>query len=331
MWHAIKVFVVAAVICVYAAAAPTSEPSETQVGSDIELSRAIRTSDAVLVGTVISIEPPVPTAPGQGTYPSVVIRVEDALKGDGTGRDVTVSVIVRSIAGKIHEVPPELNRSYVFFVRSEGKKLSVLKVLPGDEKTVTEVRDRLRAPVASQATQPSDSAVDRLISRLRSETLKLEARERSVALTGSGVVKAKAAVDFMYDLKGDEVLLATLEMQNQKWSLKEYATEALTGLVSLGDIRAAEVALAQLEGSDVLIAGGSEVRIPQARYQRGLVRLINKATGKNFVVPELKGQFAFDLIPSEEIRSIAQSVDQWLGEMRVVDEKRGHRARGVHE
>lgn len=165
-------------------------------------------------------------------------------------------------------------------------------------------------------TQPSNSAVDQLISRLRSETLKLEARKHSVALTGNDDAKAKAAIDFMYDLKGTEVLLDVLAANNRNYDIKEYAAEAVVGLTSQGDIRVADVALAQLKSTDILVGGGSEVMISHARYQRALVRLINKATGKSFAVPKLRDQFASEPISPDEIKNIAQSVDEWLREKR---------------
>lgn len=165
-------------------------------------------------------------------------------------------------------------------------------------------------------TQPSNSAVDQLISRLRSETLKLEARKQGVALTGNDDAKAKAAIDFMYDLKGTEVLLDVLEANNRNYGLKEYTAEAVLGLTSQGDIRVAEVALAQLKNTDVLVGGGSEAMISHARYQRALVRLINKATGKNFAAPVLKDQFASEPISSDQVKDMAKSVGEWLQERR---------------
>ena len=87
------------------------------VRAGIALVDATRNCDLIFRGMVVSIKPPVPTAPGQATYPSVVIRITEVLKGLADGKEIVVSVTVRNVPGQIHEIAPEVGNDYIFFLQ----------------------------------------------------------------------------------------------------------------------------------------------------------------------------------------------------------------------
>lgn len=151
----IGVSAVAVAFCVFACAGPAAETRKMLPGSDRNVTDAIASSDLIFLGTIARIEPPAPTAPAQATYPCVFNLGNDMLKGRVDEKKLTVFVTVRSV-GEVHEVPPEVNRSYIVFVKGFGKQLSVLKLMDANDKSIHDIRRALGLERSAKgATEPS--------------------------------------------------------------------------------------------------------------------------------------------------------------------------------
>jgi hypothetical protein len=124
------------------AATASGKHSENLSGSYWKSEELIAESKFIFSGEIIQIGPSNSMAAGGGTYNGVQVKVLQNLKGSVASL-VSVDLFVN--IGSFHEVPPEVGKQYVFFVKEDYNRLIVRKLVGSNEKVVASIQGLIQA------------------------------------------------------------------------------------------------------------------------------------------------------------------------------------------
>jgi hypothetical protein len=114
---------------------------------------AAKADVVVFIGKIIELGDPVPASTDTASYSGVQVKVLQVLRGTVDG-DV-VKVTLRTTWGRnVHESPPVVGSTYIFFARKNTEKgwnpYTVLKLLPATDATTAKVKALIAAAPASK-------------------------------------------------------------------------------------------------------------------------------------------------------------------------------------
>jgi hypothetical protein len=108
-------------------------------GSASKLDKAVSKTDTIVIAKLLSLGITSPDAIGEADYDLAQIAVIKTLKGAASG-NLTISIKVHYLKGRIEEVAPQEGKEYLFFIHTdETKRLVALKILPADTSNVNAV------------------------------------------------------------------------------------------------------------------------------------------------------------------------------------------------
>ncbi|HXC02119.1 MAG TPA: hypothetical protein VNU49_05665 [Opitutaceae bacterium] len=118
-------------------------------GSEQTTVNMVLKCDVIFIGKVEEIGMPGLKSAGQSTYHGVRVRVSQLLKGS---IDSPVLVSLRVTIGKrLQEVPPQIGKSYVFFVEKRPSENIARKLLDGTDVNIAKIKQLIATPPIGNA------------------------------------------------------------------------------------------------------------------------------------------------------------------------------------
>jgi hypothetical protein len=115
-------------------------------GSSLRSGDLIVKSDVICVGEITTIGSPLSRATGQDTYAGVKIQISQDLKSH-----IDSPALVEIVVAKEHDLKeeaPELETSYIFFIKKIPGWNIVLKLLPATDDNIAKVKALIAAAPA---------------------------------------------------------------------------------------------------------------------------------------------------------------------------------------
>ncbi len=88
-------------------------------GSSLKSKELTLKVDAIFIGTITKIGFPVPAETDTASYSGIEVKVLQVLRGSVDAQIVTVTLRTK---GSLHEAPPVVGSSYIFFVHKNTEK-----------------------------------------------------------------------------------------------------------------------------------------------------------------------------------------------------------------
>ncbi len=115
--------------------APTVRAGDTPIltGSTLNNGEAVSKSDAIFIGKITVMGSTIPTSPAMATFLGTKVKVDQVLQGS-VGAEISASI---TILAQNHEVPPEKDLEYLFFVHKNAEPgratYTAIKLLPSTD------------------------------------------------------------------------------------------------------------------------------------------------------------------------------------------------------
>lgn len=122
-------------------------------GSTLKSEDLASKCDAIFIGQIAKLGYPVLASAGAVSYHGVEVKVLQVLRGSIDGEVVKVTLLAMS-GQNVHEAPPEVGNTYIFFVHKNTEKgwnpYTAIKLLPATNDHVTKIKALIAAAPASK-------------------------------------------------------------------------------------------------------------------------------------------------------------------------------------